>query len=110
MVGVALRARQPTAKLPMLISQKVRRLSENLADPEVRASLEEFTEFLSDRTALAHGKGKIWIDGADGWLLTLEWVSGKGPERRIFTAKEAMDFRKRLLTAVRRVEAALKQA
>ena len=107
-VGGALLERQPAARMPMLVGQKVQRLSDDLNSPEIRKRLDEFAALLADRTALTHGRGKPWVDKSGSWLLTLEWVSNKGLERRVFTAKEAMAFHQQLRTAVQRVEAALK--
>ena len=108
LIGQALLRREPTAKLPMLISKKVERLHKLGGADELLSVLESFGRLLVERTALTHGSGKLWIAGKGKWLLTLEWLSSRGAERRIFTGEEASNFHKELRTAVQHLERALK--
>ena len=103
-IGTGLAAREPGKKLPMLISQKAQRLSKCVESDAARKALGDFAVLLADRTALTHGAGRLWVSDGGNWLLTLDWSTSKGPERRTFSSKEAETFHSRLRALVRSLE------
>ena len=109
-IGAALASREPGKKAPMLVSQKAKRLAGHLTSKVVEQSLNDFVSFLGDRTALTHGTGKLWVDERGPWLLTLDWVGGGGPGRRVFASWEAESFHNDLRAVVQRLERQLRTA
>ena len=109
-IGAALVNKEPGKKLPMLVSQKAQRLSIHLESNDARQKLGDFAVLLADRTALTHGAGRLWVTDGDRWLLTLDWTTSKGPERRTFSSEEAKTFHDRLRTLVRSLEPTFRSA
>ena len=107
-VGAKLAAKEPGKKLPMLVSQKVQRLGNSLESEADKEKLGDFALLLADRTALTHGSGKVWLSEGGTWLLTLDWSTAKGPERRTFSNKEADAFHDRLRDLVCNLEKMLR--
>ena len=70
-VSDALLALAPDKALPLLFSQKITRLKRLVSDEIIFQELAKLEGRLSERNALVHGEGKVWIDLKGDWLLHL---------------------------------------
>ena len=96
------------APIPMLISQKIKRLAALCeSDPEQLALLDAFAALLPTRNALTHGSGRVFIDRS-GWLLLLTFQSRRTEMNEQVTDSQAEAVRKQLHATVQRLERGLK--
>lgn len=109
LIGKALAARDDSKPLPMLLSQRISRLSAMLGDqPKATVALDQFQQLSSHRNAVVHGSGKVFVDVEGKWLLTLELLDRSGASRLQLVKDEAEAHAKLLKATVDRLSAALR--
>lgn len=108
-IGEALLAKLASKPLPLLLSQRISRLSGLVEkQPKQASALKDFERHIDDRNVIVHGSGKVYVDGQGQWLLTLRALNRSGSiqkhvaqadaEQRVRDLKATVD---RLATAFR---------
>ena len=98
-----------TEKLPLLLSQRLNRLTKGCDTSSARShAIAAFEKLLNLRNAVAHGDGSIFIDAKGQWLLLLEYRSRTGLIERTIRETNAKALHIEIHKVVQRLEAHLK--
>ena len=108
-VGEALLAQSAIKTLPMLLSQRIARLSSLVKDaPKKVDALEAFSGLSDLRNAIVHGSGTIFIDGEGNWLITLRAAGRSGLDQASISQDQADERLVEVRQTVDRLCSALK--
>jgi len=100
-IGKALLAQPDPKSMPMLLSQRNKRLTAIVdGDTKKTAALEAFQLIASRRNAIVHGNGKVYVAPCGHWLLRLEMIDRSGVVTEHFTKAEADAHAKELKKAI----------
>ena len=89
-IAQALLAEKDGKALPMLLSQRISRLSRSVAaDMKKAAALNAFEQLSPDRNAIVHGSGSVYVDRDGKWLLTLHAVDRTGSVEQSVSQSDA---------------------
>ena len=103
----ALAAQSDAKALPMLLSQRITRLSAaSQGAPRKQAALDKFRELASLRNAIVHGAGKVYLDAEGRWLLTMRTFDRSGPSAISLSQEQADKNYDDLKKVVQRLSAA----
>lgn len=106
-IGEALLAKLDSKPLPLLLSQRISRLSGLVENqPKQAGALKDFECQIGDRNVIVHGVGKVYVDGQGQWLLTLHALDRSGVIQSHISQIEAEQRVRDLKAAVSRLSAA----
>jgi hypothetical protein len=89
-IGHALVASTAGRPLPMLLSQRISRLRKSAAvGANQELALDEFSALASERNAIVHGTGKVFVERSGRWFLVLETLGRTGPSETTFSQSRA---------------------
>ena len=108
-IGEALRKHDPDKPLPMLLSQRVAKLTALLStDCKKTSALKAFAAEADQRNAIVHGDGKVFVDRYGQWLLTLHALDRSGSVSRQVAQAEGDQQLRNLKSVVDRLAALLR--
>ena len=103
-VSEALIAFHGHAKLPMLTSQRLDRLSKALDDkPRTAKALAAFGDLADVRNVIVHGESRVFIDVNGKWLLHLTWFDRTGNVQRVIDQAEGEKLVRQVHQCVQRL-------
>jgi len=107
-ISQALLASPQGAKLPMLNSQRLDRLSKASVDkPRLSKALAEFGELADVRNIIVHGESRVYIDVNEQWLLRFECIGRTGASQRSIDQAEGEKLVRQIHKSVQRLEGLL---